>query len=49
MAAVQSKANLMRIYLNGLGLTFFQRFGFRARQEQAATNQQFPTTPWFRS
>lgn len=30
-------------------LTFFQRFGFRARQEQAATNQQFPTTPWFRS
>ena len=30
-------------------LTFFQRFGFRAKQEQAATNQQFPTTPWFRS
>ncbi|TNN35863.1 hypothetical protein EYF80_053970 [Liparis tanakae] len=25
------------------------RSGFRARQEQAATNQQFPTTPWFRS
>lgn len=30
-------------------LTFFQRCGFKAKQEQAATNQQFPTTPWFRS
>lgn len=29
--------------------TFFQRFGFKARQEHAATNQQFPTDPWFRS
>ena len=30
-------------------LTFCQRSGFRAKQEQAATNQQLPTTPWFRS